>query len=137
MSRLQPSPSRAQSLVGNKIFYCKFIVNSLRVTGSLIELIFCFSSETNTVNTGLLVEVWTKGMILDRVLGYQYITLDTLPYNQYDDPANYEQWYSIDTEQVMMNGEVNGTRDPTGHMLLLNLHFELPFGEFIKRLKYS
>lgn len=68
-------------------------------------------------------------MILDRVLGYQYITLDTLPYNQYDDPANYEQWYSIDTEQVMMNGEVNGTRDPTGHMLLLNLHFELPFGK--------
>lgn len=69
-------------------------------------------------------------MILDRVLGYQYITLDTLPYNQYDDPANYEQWYSIDTEQVMMNGEVNGTRDPTGHMLLLNLHFELPFGKY-------
>lgn len=71
-------------------------------------------------------------MILDRVLGYQYITLDTLPYNQYDDPTNYEQWYSIDTEQVMMNGEVNGTRDPTGHMLLLNLHFELPFGNYIK-----
>lgn len=28
-----------------------------------------------------------------------------------------------------MNGEVQGTRDPTGHMLLMDLHFELPFGK--------
>lgn len=68
-------------------------------------------------------------MILDRALGFQFIPLDSLPYNQYDYPTGLEQWYNIDAEQVILNGEVQGTRDPTGHMLLLDLHFELPFGE--------
>jgi hypothetical protein len=38
-----------------------------------------------------------------------------------------EQWLNIDAEQIIHNGEVQGTRDPTGHMLLLDMHFELPF----------
>lgn len=86
-------------------------------------------SETTTVHAGLLVEVWSKNIILDRAIGFQFIPLETLPFNQYDYPMVYEQWYNIDTEQVIVNGEVQGTRDPTGHMLLLDLHFELPFGE--------
>lgn len=74
-----------------------------------------------------MVEVWSKNIILDRTLGFQYIPLDSLPYNQYDYNTGYEQWFSIDAEQIVHNGEVQGTRDPTGHMLLLDLHFELPF----------
>lgn len=84
------------------------------------------------MNAGLLVEVWTKGMIWDRALGYQYITLDQIQY-EYDEhgaPHHYGKWYSIDTDLILMDGEVAGTRDPTGHMLLLDLRFELPFGEF-------
>jgi hypothetical protein len=76
------------------------------------------------------VEVWSKNIILDRVLGYQFIPLDSLPYNQYDYPNGYEQWFNIDAEQIMVNGEIGGTRDSTGHMLLLDLHFELPFGKY-------
>jgi hypothetical protein len=71
--------------------------------------------------------VWCKNLILDRALGFQFIPLDTLPYNQYEYPTTYEQWFSIDADLVTVNGEVQGTRDPTGHMLLLDLHFELPF----------
>lgn len=76
-----------------------------------------------------MVEVWSKNILLDRALGFQFIPLDSLPYNQYDYPTGYEQWFNIDAEQVIVNGEVQGTRDPTGHMLLLDLHFELPFGK--------
>ena len=33
----------------------------------------------------------------------------------------------------MVNGEVQGTRNPTGHMILLDLHFEVPFeGEVVE-----
>lgn len=87
-----------------------------------------FFSETNTVHAGLLVEIWSKNVILDRTIGFQFIPLTSLPYNQYDYPSGYEQWFSIDSEQIIVNGEVQGTRNPTGHQLLLDLHFELPFG---------
>jgi hypothetical protein len=73
------------------------------------------------------VEVWSKNIIMDRALGFQYILLDSLPYNQYDYPTGFEQWFNIDAEQIIQNGEVQGTRNPTGHTLLLDLHFELPF----------
>ena len=38
-------------------------------------------SETNDVNTGLLVEVWSKGMLWDRALGYHYIPLPEVSYS--------------------------------------------------------
>lgn len=38
-------------------------------------------SETNDVNTGLLIEVWSKGMIWDRALGYHYIPLRAIQYS--------------------------------------------------------
>lgn len=60
-------------------------------------------------------------------MGFQYIPLDSLPCNQYNYSTGFEQWFNIDAEQIIHNGEVQGTRDPTGHMLLLDLHFELPF----------
>lgn len=112
-------------------FLCHFLILLIINTNTHIH------SETNTVHAGLLVEVWTKGMIIDRALGFQFITLDSLPYNQYNYPAAYEQWYNIDADVVMVNGEVGGTRDPTGHMLLLDLHFEMPFGELATRENIS
>lgn len=39
------------------------------------------------------------------------------------------EWVSLDAELVMMNGEVVGTKNPTGHSLLVDCRFELPFGE--------
>lgn len=94
----------------------------------ILEILILNFSETGTTQTGLLVEVWSKNIILDRVLGFQYIHLDSLPYNQYDYGSS-EQWVNIDTEQITHNGEIQGTKDPTGHLLLLDLHFELPFEE--------
>lgn len=38
-------------------------------------------SETNDLNTGLLIEVWSKGMIWDRAMGYHWIPLQTVQYS--------------------------------------------------------
>ncbi|CRL08167.1 CLUMA_CG020859, isoform A, partial [Clunio marinus] len=86
-----------------------------------------FLFETSSVNTALLVEVWSKNILLDRAIGYQLIPLGTLPYVQYEYPTENEQWYNIDAEQIIINNEVQGTKEPTGHLILLDLHFELPF----------
>ncbi|CAB0010374.1 unnamed protein product, partial [Nesidiocoris tenuis] len=37
------------------------------------------------------------------------------------------EWVSLDAELVMMDGEVVGTKEPTGHSLLVDCRFELPF----------
>lgn len=38
-------------------------------------------------------------------------------------------WVSLDSELEMRAGEVCGTKTPTGHSLLLDCRFELPFGK--------
>jgi hypothetical protein len=38
-------------------------------------------SETNDVSTGLLIEVWSKGMLWDNALGYHWIPLPVVKYS--------------------------------------------------------
>lgn len=42
------------------------------------------------------------------------------------------QWLSLDAELVMTEGEVIGTKVATGHSLLVDCRFELPFGEYFR-----
>ena len=84
------------------------------------------SSETNDVNTGLLIEVWSKGMLWDRALGYHWLPLPGIKYSNEEGSG---QWLSLEAELVMRDGEVVGTKTPTGHSLLIDCRFELPFGK--------
>ncbi|XP_014251915.2 uncharacterized protein LOC106668030 isoform X2 [Cimex lectularius] len=83
-----------------------------------------FLFETNDVNTGLLMEVWNKGMLWDRALGYHWLPLPAVHYSNEEGPG---EWVSLDAELVMMDGEVVGTKEATGHSLLVDCRFELPF----------
>ena len=40
------------------------------------------------------------------------------------------KWLSLDSELIMRNGEVIGTQTPTGHSVLIDARFELPYGEY-------
>ncbi|XP_045460244.1 protein unc-13 homolog B isoform X5 [Harmonia axyridis] len=83
-----------------------------------------FLFETNDLNTGLLIEVWSKGMLWDRAMGYHYIPLQTV---QYSNEEGCGQWLPLEAELLMSDGEVVGTENPTGHSLLVDCRFELPF----------
>ncbi|KAF7273044.1 hypothetical protein GWI33_014213, partial [Rhynchophorus ferrugineus] len=83
-----------------------------------------FLFEINNLNTGLLIEVWSKGMIWDRAMGYHWIPLQTVHYTIEEGNG---QWLSLDAELVMKDGEVVGTKMATGHSLLVDCRFELPF----------
>lgn len=72
-------------------------------------------------------------MIWDRALGYQYITIDTIPYGYPNE--NTAKWFQLDNEVILTNGEVTGTKDPTGHQVLLDCRFELPQGNKASRRK--
>ncbi|XP_050429700.1 protein unc-13 homolog B isoform X4 [Adelges cooleyi] len=86
-----------------------------------------FLFETNDVNTGLLVEVWRRGFLLDYAIGYHMVSLPTVRYSNEDGDGD---WVSLDAELEMSDGVVCGTRCPTGHFLLIDARFELPFGPY-------
>lgn len=74
--------------------------------------------------------MWTKGIIWDRALGYKLIPLDQIAR---DTNEKQEQWHQLDMELILMDGEVAGTKNPTGHYILLDCRFELPFGKLKKK----
>ncbi|XP_022247535.1 phorbol ester/diacylglycerol-binding protein unc-13-like [Limulus polyphemus] len=83
-----------------------------------------FIFETNCVDTGMIIEVWAKGMLWDKLIGSQWFPLMSV---QYSKEVGQGQWLSLDAELVMNDGDIIGTKTPTGHSILIEAHFELPF----------
>lgn len=48
------------------------------------------------------------------------------PYIQ-DGPG---EWLTLDSQVIMADSEICGTKDPTFHRILLDTRFELPLGEY-------
>lgn len=42
---------------------------------------FYIYSETNCLDTGLLIEVWNKGLIWDKAMGHYWLPLNQVPYS--------------------------------------------------------
>lgn len=83
-----------------------------------------FLFETNNINSVLLIEVWNKGMIWDKALGFHLISLSQVSYSS---EAASGQWVSLDAELEAVDGVPISTKTPTGHFLLIDYRFELPF----------
>ena len=86
-------------------------------------LYFLSRSELSSLETGLLIEVWDKGMLWDKVIGYYWAPLRLL---QATPTELGGKWLPLDMEVVMENGQILATRSPTGHTLFLDYRFELP-----------
>lgn len=92
-----------------------------------IEPRYYLNSEINNFNGGLLLEVWTKGTVWDKALGYKFIKLYSIPQH-----FNHSvQWYQLDTDLILENGEVSGTKNPTDHLIMLDCKFEVPLGKLL------
>ncbi|XP_064474619.1 protein unc-13 homolog B-like isoform X4 [Ornithodoros turicata] len=83
-----------------------------------------FIFETNRMDMGLVIEVWNKGMLWDKLMGCQWLPLVGI---QYSTEVGEGEWLSLDSELIMADGEVKGTKNPTGHSILVEAHFELPY----------
>ncbi|XP_018339165.1 PREDICTED: uncharacterized protein LOC108746730 [Trachymyrmex septentrionalis] len=83
-----------------------------------------FLFETNDMNAGLVVEVWCKGFLWDRFLGYYYIPLSEVSYMNEETTG---QWVSLGLELEQRGNEIVGTKKPTGHSLLIDCRLELPY----------
>ncbi|XP_022086995.1 protein unc-13 homolog B-like isoform X2 [Acanthaster planci] len=83
-----------------------------------------FMFETNRLDSGLVVELWTKGLIWDTLLGTSWIPLCSIEHSNQEGDGD---WYSLDREVEVKNRQVNGTKIPTGHKVLIDVRFEPPF----------
>uniref|UniRef100_A0A8C1S6V6 Unc-13 homolog Ba (C. elegans) n=1 Tax=Cyprinus carpio TaxID=7962 RepID=A0A8C1S6V6_CYPCA len=83
-----------------------------------------FMFEINRLDLGLVVEVWSKGLIWDTLIGTAWIPLNTIRQSDEEGPG---EWTSLDSEVLMKEDEIYGTKNPTLHQVLLDTRFELPF----------
>uniref|UniRef100_A0A3Q3FTI5 Unc-13 homolog Ba (C. elegans) n=1 Tax=Labrus bergylta TaxID=56723 RepID=A0A3Q3FTI5_9LABR len=83
-----------------------------------------FMFEISHLESGLVVELWNKGLIWDTMIGTALIPLDTIQQSDQEGPG---KWTSLDSEVLMREDEICGTTNPTQHQVLLDTRFELPF----------
>uniref|UniRef100_A0A6Q2XY77 Unc-13 homolog Ba (C. elegans) n=1 Tax=Esox lucius TaxID=8010 RepID=A0A6Q2XY77_ESOLU len=83
-----------------------------------------FMFEIGHLESGLVVELWNKGLIWDTMIGTSWIPLDTIRQSDQEGPG---EWISLDAEILMKEDEVYGTMNPTPHHVLLDTRYELPF----------
>lgn len=102
------------------------------------------------MDQGLILELWNKGVLWDKLLGVYFAPLNTIQYSVSAGQGifilksvifnilfflriynNFKgKWLQIDQELEIKNGETIGTSRPTGQSVLVDLRFELPFGNF-------
>ncbi|KJH49578.1 hypothetical protein DICVIV_04310 [Dictyocaulus viviparus] len=73
----------------------------------------------------MIIELWSKGVLWDRLLGVHFMPLTDVRYCA--TPGN-GKWLQIDQELETRNGQTVGTSKPTGHNVLVDVRFELPYG---------
>ncbi|XP_041370818.1 protein unc-13 homolog B-like isoform X3 [Gigantopelta aegis] len=83
-----------------------------------------FLFETMRLDTGLVIEVWNKGMLWDKLLGLHWLPLTKIHHSNQEGEG---RWMCLESELIVQNGEVIGTRLPTGHKILIDARFELPY----------
>uniref|UniRef100_A0A915DFH5 C2 domain-containing protein n=1 Tax=Ditylenchus dipsaci TaxID=166011 RepID=A0A915DFH5_9BILA len=101
---------------------------TVAVKGSLPSWEQEFVFETNRLDQGLTFELWNKGVLWDKLMGVHYYPLTNhhIPYSM--NSGGPGKWLQVDQELETRNGETIGTTGPTGHSLLVDMRFELPFG---------
>uniref|UniRef100_A0A3Q2DBK2 Unc-13 homolog A n=1 Tax=Cyprinodon variegatus TaxID=28743 RepID=A0A3Q2DBK2_CYPVA len=82
-----------------------------------------FMFEINRLDLGLTVEVWNKGLIWDTMVGTVWIPLRSIRQSNEEGPG---EWLTLDSQVIMADSEICGTKDPTLHLVLLDTRFELP-----------
>lgn len=96
---------------------------TIAVRGNLPSWEQDFMFEINRLDLGLTVEVWNKGLIWDTMVGTVWIPLHDIRQSNEEGPG---EWLTLDSQVIMTDNEICGTKEPTLHLVLLDTRFELP-----------
>ncbi|NWV73254.1 UN13A protein, partial [Dasyornis broadbenti] len=73
---------------------------------------------------GFIVELWKKGLLWDSILGVLWIPFATVEYATDEGSGS---WWRLHSEVIKNGSEIQGTKSPTSHEILLDIYFVLPF----------
>uniref|UniRef100_A0A8C0VGV2 Unc-13 homolog C n=1 Tax=Cyanistes caeruleus TaxID=156563 RepID=A0A8C0VGV2_CYACU len=90
-----------------------------------------FMFEIHADGKGFIIELWKKGLLWDSILGVLWIPLATV---EYEGPGS---WWRLHSEVIKNGSEIQGTKTPTSHEILLDIYFALPFGELQIKVQNS
>ncbi|XP_065818107.1 protein unc-13 homolog B-like [Labrus bergylta] len=121
-AKLHGPPDKFNAYVTLKVQNVKSTTITVRGDQPCWEQDFMF--EISHLESGLVVELWNKGLIWDTMIGTALIPLDTIQQSDQEGPG---KWTSLDSEVLMREDEICGTTNPTQHQVLLDTRFELPF----------
>ncbi|XP_078141453.1 protein unc-13 homolog B-like [Centroberyx gerrardi] len=121
-AKLHGPPDKFNAYVTLKVQNVKSTTITVRGDQPCWEQDFMF--EISHLESGLVVEMWNKGLIWDTMIGMALIPLDTIRQSDEEGPG---EWTSLDSEVLMREDEICGTTNPTPHQVLLDARFELPF----------
>ncbi|XP_041642978.1 protein unc-13 homolog B-like [Cheilinus undulatus] len=121
-AKLHGPPDKFNAYVTLKVQNVKSTTITVRGDQPCWEQDFMF--EISHLESGLVVELWNKGLIWDTMIGTALIPLDTIQQSDKEGPG---KWTSLDSEVLMREDEICGTTNPTPHQVLLDTRFELPF----------
>ncbi|XP_033960695.1 protein unc-13 homolog A-like isoform X1 [Pseudochaenichthys georgianus] len=96
---------------------------TIAVRGNLPSWEQDFMFEINRLDLGLTVEVWNKGLIWDTMVGTVWIPLRSI---RQSNEEGLGEWLTLDSQVIMTDNEISGTKEPTLHLVLLDTRFELP-----------
>ncbi|XP_071749707.1 protein unc-13 homolog B isoform X5 [Lepeophtheirus salmonis] len=129
---VRPQTTNSNTYVTLKLQHVKS--TTLTVTGPQPSWEQDFLFEIDNYDSGLLLEVWDKGMLWDKAIGYCWTPLSTFQFSRME---SNESWWSLDSEVVMENGQILCTRNPTGHSILVDCKFERPSAGFSEDSDYT
>ncbi|XP_026504239.1 protein unc-13 homolog A-like [Terrapene carolina triunguis] len=81
-----------------------------------------FMFEISDVEKGIVVELWKKGLIWDKLLGTLWIPLTTV---EYATDEGSGAWWILHSEVIKNGNEICGTKTPTRHEILLDVYFAI------------
>ncbi|XP_047237282.1 protein unc-13 homolog B-like isoform X4 [Girardinichthys multiradiatus] len=121
-AKLHGPPDKFNAYVTLKVQNVKSTTITVRGDQPCWEQDFMF--EISNLDSGLVVELWNKGLIWDTMIGTALIPLDTIHQSDEEGPG---EWTALDSEVLMKEDQICGTTNPTPHQVLLDTRFELPF----------
>ncbi|XP_053727920.1 uncharacterized protein LOC128763129 isoform X1 [Synchiropus splendidus] len=121
-AKLHGPPDKFNAYVTLKVQNVKSTTVTVRGDQPCWEQDFMF--EVNHQESGLVVELWNKGLIWDTMIGTALLRLDSIRQSEQEGPG---EWTSLDSEVLMREDEICGTTNPTPHRILMDARFELPF----------